>query len=466
MKIKTFLGLIALFLFILISLWTLLIFELKAKTVALQTLEFHRHVMVMKADELRHTSDDLTRFVRTYVATKDTKYKENYFAVLDIRNGKRARPEHYEGIYWDILEPKRSRMHALGKAVSLNAEMQKLPYTKNEFQKLKEAEKNSNNLVSLELEAMHAIEGLFKDTHEEFTVHSKPNQQLAIDLLHSQAYHQAKEKIMFPLDEFSHRLRERTSNEVQQCRNEIEDIYYMINILLIFGVIAFIMTLLIIYKKVLQPINIMTGMMSQLKQGNKDLVEPVCFNDEFGMMIHQFFTMKEKLDEDYTAIEKLAHTDPLTKISNRRSFFEMAEEFLKLFKRTDATFSVMMIDIDFFKQVNDTYGHIIGDEILKHLVAQTKGYLRESDLLARYGGEEFIVLLPKTDIEKAEKIAQRICSGIKETPFVDEKISLSITVSIGVAQHKDEQLIRALINRADTALYKAKEMGKNRVELG
>ncbi len=160
----------------------------------------------------------------------------------------------------------------------------------------------------------------------------------------------------------------------------------------------------------------------------------------------------------------LANTDPLTGIANRRSFFNISEQFLKTFSRTKSPISLMMIDIDHFKKINDAYGHTVGDDILKYVVNQIKNRLRKSDTFARYGGEEFIILLPNTDEVTAISIAEEIRFIFSNGVYNDEKISIPVKVSIGVGACKGEPSMREFIKRVDSGLYKAKTNGRNRVE--
>lgn len=465
-NIKSFfilVGYLLLGVLILVIYYTL---ELSQRSNDLKEVEFNRHLMIQKADELRQSSDDLTRFCRTYVVSADTNYRDKYFKVLDIRNGKVARPKNYEHIYWDLLESIRRNRHPDEKKTSIQEEMSLLPYTKYEFQKLKEAENNSNNLVHLEIEAFNAMDGLFKDKDGEYTIKGEKNQSLAIALLHSMSYHKAKEKIMLPIDEFLSSLTERTKKEVKFLNREIKLLFEKIFILFALGALTLASSLLVIVKKILQPINALTKAILSYRHGNSDIEKIEHYDDEIGIMVDQFFIMKDKLDDDYKEIEELALTDPLTQIRNRRAFFEMAKHYLKLAHREDELFSLIMFDIDFFKKINDTCGHVVGDEILKFLARGIKANLRESDIFARIGGEEFIILLPKTNIEEALRVAQSIRDFVENHPYKNDTKSVPITISLGVSQFKNEKLISELMHRVDTALYSAKEKGRNRVEVG
>ncbi|MBK1990040.1 diguanylate cyclase [Sphaerospermopsis aphanizomenoides BCCUSP55] len=163
-------------------------------------------------------------------------------------------------------------------------------------------------------------------------------------------------------------------------------------------------------------------------------------------------------------LEKLANTDPLTEVWNRRYLITVAEQEIKRSQRYNLPFSVLLIDIDYFKKINDNYGHSIGDEIIIFMTKTVIAHLRTVDCFGRFGGEEFVALLPETDIQKAIIVAERIRVNI-ENQYIDvENKKVSITVSIGVSSYNlGDETIDTIIQRADQALYQAKNQGRNRV---
>ena len=164
----------------------------------------------------------------------------------------------------------------------------------------------------------------------------------------------------------------------------------------------------------------------------------------------------------YETVEMLAITDGLTGLYARRYFFERFNEELSRSKRQDLKFSFLMIDIDDFKNCNDTYGHLVGDLVLKDVARIIKENVREIDLAARYGGEEFSLILPETDSKRAMLVADRIRKRIEENIFSAYEEKLKITVSIGLAVYpEDSQEALDLVEMADKALYVAKSSGKN-----
>lgn len=163
-----------------------------------------------------------------------------------------------------------------------------------------------------------------------------------------------------------------------------------------------------------------------------------------------------------------AETDPLTGAANRRRFHQLLEIECLRFARNRLPLSVLMIDLDFFKEVNDRYGHPVGDIVLRTVAQLLLLSLRKTDLLARYGGEEFAVLLPETPLAGAMVIAERIRQTIDQKPILAEGFPLQVSISVGVATHSEESDAspELLLKRADLALYRAKALGRNRVEAG
>jgi diguanylate cyclase len=177
--------------------------------------------------------------------------------------------------------------------------------------------------------------------------------------------------------------------------------------------------------------------------------------------------MKQEIvhaEEKRKALEREVMIDPLTGIPNRRAYKRRFREELQRLHRYQQFFSILLLDIDYFKQVNDTYGHLTGDKCLKELTKRIKPALRECDFLARFGGEEFVVLLPGTDAENARLVAERICRTVANTRFVYRKQEVNLTISIGVTQSTaGDQTQEAMFTRVDRAMFEAKEGGRNRV---
>jgi diguanylate cyclase (GGDEF)-like protein len=174
---------------------------------------------------------------------------------------------------------------------------------------------------------------------------------------------------------------------------------------------------------------------------------------------------KLQLEAQALELERQAKTDVLTGISNRRHFFEMAERELMRSRRSGKPLALLMIDIDHFKMVNDKYGHLAGDEVLKSLCITSQGMIRNIDIVARIGGEEFAIILPETNPGQARVVAERLKDKLSETyiefPNGDKT---DFTVSIGIASNLEGDLdVESVMKRADAALYRAKRQGRNKV---
>ena len=165
----------------------------------------------------------------------------------------------------------------------------------------------------------------------------------------------------------------------------------------------------------------------------------------------------------YTEALAAAFRDPLTGAGNRIALDKTLSREVELAKRHSQPLSVLMLDIDHFKNVNDTYGHAMGDEVLKQVVKSITACIRQTDMCFRYGGEEFLIMLASADSEGAHRIAERIRYSIEAAVFTHKKGSLSITSSIGSATLFASDTMRSICERADSALYKAKNSGRNQV---
>ncbi|AMC35836.1 methyl-accepting chemotaxis protein [Janthinobacterium sp. B9-8] len=203
-------GLVVLSLILLVSVAILL----KQSADEHSQAELQRYNSYLLADELRQSSDDLTRLARSYVITGDAKYEKQYWDVLDIRNGKKPRPQEYQRIYWDFKAVSDSLPRPDGHLVALQELMKQAGFTEAEFAKLKEAQANSDGLVKSETIAMNAVKGRFADDAGGFSKQGEPDLKLAADLMHNVAYHQYKAQIMGPVDAFFVLLDKRTAAQV------------------------------------------------------------------------------------------------------------------------------------------------------------------------------------------------------------------------------------------------------------
>jgi len=167
------------------------------------------------------------------------------------------------------------------------------------------------------------------------------------------------------------------------------------------------------------------------------------------------------LRRHYAQMHQMAHTDALTNLINRRAMQLRLDGELERAHRYNRPFALLLADIDHFKKINDTFGHSVGDQVLREVASRLGQYLRESDSLARWGGEEFLILAPETDLHQAHLLAERLLEAIRQNPIS----GVPVTLSLGVACYRQGDTVAALLSRADEAMYRAKAGGRNQVVL-
>tara|TARA_R110002167_G_scaffold34573_2_gene110410 strand:- start:63869 stop:65149 length:1281 start_codon:yes stop_codon:yes gene_type:complete len=176
-------------------------------------------------------------------------------------------------------------------------------------------------------------------------------------------------------------------------------------------------------------------------------------------------SMKKIVEERTQVLEQLSNTDPLTQVANRRALFERGNAEFSRVQRTKSQLTLILLDCDLFKDINDQFGHLFGDEVLKKLCEVCTKEIRNIDFFARYGGEEFIIILPDSELNGAVETAKRIQRSLANNCIAFEGEEICITVSIGISTVSDKHNnFDQLIKDADIAMYKAKENGRNRIE--
>jgi diguanylate cyclase (GGDEF)-like protein len=263
-----------------------------------------------------------------------------------------------------------------------------------------------------------------------------------------------------------------------------KDIHHALFISFLAMAILFLLFLPIAYivsRHISQPIMELTARALELSKGNFSVrsSEEKNRQDELGVLERTFDQMSQNLAHSYTQLaeyntqledmvqartqelEKLSITDHLTLLYNRVKLEEVFDEQIQRAKRYNTPFAVLLCDIDYFKNVNDTFGHLIGDKILVEIAEILRSTIRNTDIAGRWGGEEFLIIAPETDEHHALLLAERLRAAIEEGTYTTHQ---SQTISIGVSCFSPKDSDVSLIGRADKALYAAKNNGRNRVE--
>lgn len=295
------------------------------------------------ADELRQSSDDLTRLARTYVVTGKDKYEKQYFDVLAIRNGEKARPVDYHGIYWDLVAAGTNIPPNSNRTVPLLTLMKEIGFTDEEFEKLDEAVANSDHLVAMEVEAMNAIKGLYADASGAYTIERAPNRQLARQLLHSDEYHSEKAKIMTPVSEFYVIMENRLNDAVITATNKRNKAIERQNIAFIMmSLITVIMGVFLILFCI-RPLRMLTNAMTDLADGKTETEVPCQkTKNEFGVLARHIAAYKANSD-------KIAELGEAERESKRRAM-EQREAAMALQAEVEKTVTAAM-DGDFTSRI-------------------------------------------------------------------------------------------------------------------
>jgi len=196
--------------------------------------------------------------------------------------------------------------------------------------------------------------------------------------------------------------------------------------------------------------------LDQMAEDNDSSIQ----NDLLYDLVRKYVDTNESLKKTLIEVERLSNTDPLTGLYNRHNFSKVFEREINRYNRYGQEFCIILMDIDFFKRVNDTYGHNIGDEVLIDVGKILREQIREVDIVARWGGEEFIVLITAGINNGGTLLAERIRQAIEHHKFPEVG---QVTMSLGITEVEDKDTLSAITARADQALYIAKDSGRNQV---
>jgi methyl-accepting chemotaxis protein len=256
-----------------------------------------RYRSYLLADELRQSSDDLTRLARTYVVTGDERYEQQYLDILAIRNGTKPRPEHYERIYWDLVAGGVPVPPSSGQSVPLQQLMRQAGFSDQEFAKLKEAQDVSDALVKTEVVAMNAVKGLFDDGHGGFTRKADPNPEFARTIMHDAAYHQNKARIMVPLNDFLRLLDERTGAAVEASHQATSTAMTAAIALMVVSLVLTTTALYMVYRYIMRNLNKAVDAAGRIAEGDLSGDVAVEFDDEVGRLMGAIATINGNLHD-------------------------------------------------------------------------------------------------------------------------------------------------------------------------
>jgi len=307
MRIRTFLIALLLIQLVLVVVLIGLAIALQQTQILAEQAEARRYTSYQLADQLRQSSDDLTRFARTYVTTGDPRYEQYFTEILAIRNGEAPRPAGYDGIYWDLIAGGMAIEGAESPAQSLRSKMLSSGFTNEEFDKLSEAQNQSDSLVRLESVAMNAVKGKFDDGTGTFPIDGPPDVDRAISLLHGPGYHDAKSRIMQPIGEFMRMLNARTAGEVaalnaREQRLKVADIAVAIGLLL-----STLVSVALIRRRVLRPVEHLAGVADRVTEGDRSARANLSGSGEIASFGRTFDAMVDAVETHLAEVEATTH---------------------------------------------------------------------------------------------------------------------------------------------------------------
>lgn len=294
MKLKNLFKLLFIFNTVSFIFVAIVINKYQKATIELEDAYNMQYKSLILADELRQSSDDLTRMARTYVITGNPMFEEQYKTVLAIRNAESPRPKRYNGIFWDFLSLENSTATLDGEKIALRDLMRNANFPESELNMLFTSQNESDDLTKLEHKAMNAIKGIFEDKNGNYTIKAEPDFALARELMHSKEYHEAKIRIMKPLDNFYKAFENRTKQKVEEARNSVKEQEFYVNVIVLFSVILFLMSFFIILFRIVYPIDLLRVVMLKLSTNNTSVeIDKDKYNDEIGDMIGAIEIFKE-----------------------------------------------------------------------------------------------------------------------------------------------------------------------------
>ncbi len=394
-------------------------------------------------------SDDLTSMARLYVLTGEEKYKEFYYKIAQIRDGEINFPKHYHS-YLSELEARSAKDVIETENYTIGDYYQSLNSALGDNSKIQSAKFASAELTQLELQA--------------FSLFEKGDQQQAIDQLTGINYSIMKRRLS-NYTSGSKDIMEKAFSSFVDYKETQQHWLRVLTVIMITSAMLFV----VIYNKKIRyiissPVKSLESWGQKLAHGNyrEELKTEVPI--EFRDLKSTMGILADNTDKLVTRLNELATVDELTGLPNRRAITEYTRSKQEEVTRYGVDCSMLIFDIDFFKKVNDTYGHPVGDKVLSELSDVVSRKIRGSDFFARIGGEEFIIVMPNCDLNAACVLAEKIRNAVQQHVFKCLPADASITISCGVASLIGGREVKTSYKEADDALYQSKGLGRNQVQ--
>lgn len=344
---------------------------------SLETAFQRQYQSYLLADELRQSSDDLTRLARTYVVTGDAAYEQQYMDILAIRNGEKERPKDYHRIYWDFVAAGHPVSEGSGVTRSLEDLMLDAGFSEEEFELLSQAKANSDGLVQLEVRAMNAVKGLYQDDKGAYTVKGEPDLKLARELMHSRQYHTYKAEIMAPIHEFIGSPEKRIGAEIQAARTEYMQTAQIAQIsatimAVVMAAIGWAMMFMM-----LRPLTRLTKTLTAFDEGKQDIIVPETGRqDEFGQLAEG---VKRAIDTATHNRQLGQELQVISEHAKRGDFSQRAEDNSPETKEIAQSANQLMEHLDYaLTEINQVLERAANGDLSEHRIADLEGRFGET----------------------------------------------------------------------------------------
>lgn len=448
---------IVLFLFvILLSFCTWNIFKKENEISKLKKSRYDFYVLAHTIENKHH---DFNYIINQYIVNENKKYEPFLKQLVGVKSFEEIQKIKSSALIdlgfdteeYTLNDLNKEKYQQFFKTIKLN---------NNLFDVILETQRLSNEVLKLDLEALNVYFGFEKNSSNEYDIQTFPNKQKAIKIIYSEEYNNLNQEIQKNVNDITSYIETLMSESIiernkQQARLELVAIFLLISIA--------IMILIGIYysnNNIIKPLSKVLAWTKFVEKGMYSFENSDKPKNEIGILMTSFHKMAEKIKSNINLLEKISLTDQLTKLHNRRAIDSRLEEAYHTFKRYNTTFSVILLDIDHFKSVNDTYGHDVGDSVLKEFAKILKNSSREVDFVGRWGGEEFLIVCPNTNHDEVKILAEKLRKKVEEFTF---KTVGKKTASFGTYEIKEDIDISKLIEKVDEALYKSKNTGRNKV---
>lgn len=408
--------------------------------------------------ELLQTSQQLSNLVRAYVVTGDLAYKERYQKILGIRDGQKPPLHPLRFAAWDtpLLDEMSATQH--GQAISLTELLRRASFTKPEFDKLVEAETNSDMLDRTERNAIAMAEAVAAPTDA--------NRMLAIKMLSGAAYDQQEAGITRPIHEFQVMSEQRINALIKGARRDAAWVRSAFVLFCIMLVALIWQVKRALYATLGGTVNEVQARIADLGKGNLMSIAPLGDDKKESVMGWLLETQLNlaKINSQRNVAEQriyyLAHFDMLTGLPNRTQLAHRVMANMKRARSGGGPFALMLLDLDHFKDINDSLGHNVGDALLIELADRLRVAFGDGDMVARFGGDEFVFLLMGASAMDPASVAKKVLEIIS-VPIRVEQFDLNISGSIGIVTYpRDGDNLDTLAKNADVAMYSAKRHGR------